>query len=224
MMQESLLLTAFIMGLAGGPHCIAMCGAACGGIAQANGKYAAVKFQAGRLLGYASLGAVAAASVNLLAWFTSQTSVVHPLWTFFHVLVLGWGLLLLAYARQPLWVDHAGRRIWRKVRQLSRVPGGVVLTGMMWALMPCGLLYSGVLVASLSGSAVQGALCMAGFALGGSFSLLLGPWLWVRLKNGSRWLTDAHSMRVAGLMLVIAAGWAIWMDIAHQSSLYCIVP
>lgn len=212
------------MGLAGGPHCIAMCGAACGGIAQANGKYAALKFQVGRLLGYASLGAVAAASVNLLAWFSSQTSAVHPLWTFFHALVLGWGLLLLIYARQPLWVDHAGRRIWQKVRQLSQVPGGVVLTGMMWALMPCGLLYSGVLVASLSGSPVQGALCMAGFALGGSLSLLLGPWLWIRLKNGSRWLTDTHSMRIAGLLLVIAAGWAIWMDIAHQSSLYCIVP
>ena len=34
-MQTSLAVTALVMGLAGGPHCIAMCGAACAGIGQA---------------------------------------------------------------------------------------------------------------------------------------------------------------------------------------------
>ncbi|HBH38337.1 MAG TPA: sulfite exporter TauE/SafE family protein, partial [Curvibacter sp.] len=37
-MQTSLALTALLMGLVGGPHCIAMCGAACAGIAQAGGE------------------------------------------------------------------------------------------------------------------------------------------------------------------------------------------
>ncbi len=221
-MQWPLLLTAFVMGLAGGPHCIAMCGAACGSIAQGNGRHAAWQFQAGRLLGYSSLGAVAAASVSLLAWFSSQTSALHPVWTFFHVAVLSWGLVLLAYARQPIWVDHAGRRIWLYVRQLAQVRGGVMLTGMLWAFLPCGLLYSAVLVASLSGSPLQGALSMAAFALGSSFSLLLGPWLWIRLKKGSRMLTESHSMRFAGLILTVAASWAIWMDLAHQSRVFCV--
>ena len=31
-MQASLALTALMMGLAGGPHCVAMCGAACGAV------------------------------------------------------------------------------------------------------------------------------------------------------------------------------------------------
>ena len=36
-MQSSLALTAVLMGLAGGPHCVAMCGAACAGLGQAAG-------------------------------------------------------------------------------------------------------------------------------------------------------------------------------------------
>ena len=31
-MQTSMAITALLMGLAGGPHCSAMCGAACAGI------------------------------------------------------------------------------------------------------------------------------------------------------------------------------------------------
>ncbi|HEY5581133.1 MAG TPA: sulfite exporter TauE/SafE family protein, partial [Rhodoferax sp.] len=38
-MQSSLAVTALLMGLAGGPHCIAMCGAACAGIGQAAGAH-----------------------------------------------------------------------------------------------------------------------------------------------------------------------------------------
>ena len=38
--------------------------------------------------------------------------------------------------------------------------------------MPCGLLYSAVLVAALSGGAWQGALSMAAFAVGGALWLL----------------------------------------------------
>jgi sulfite exporter TauE/SafE len=41
--------------------------------------------------------------------------------------------------------------------------------------MPCGLLYSAVLVAALSGGAWQGALSMAAFAVGGAVWLLAGP-------------------------------------------------
>ncbi|MEO5736925.1 MAG: sulfite exporter TauE/SafE family protein, partial [Variovorax sp.] len=31
-MQTALAASAFLMGLAGGPHCVAMCGAACAGV------------------------------------------------------------------------------------------------------------------------------------------------------------------------------------------------
>ena len=41
--------------------------------------------------------------------------------------------------------------------------------------MPCGLLYSALLVAALSGGAWQGALSMALFGVGSGIWLLVGP-------------------------------------------------
>jgi uncharacterized protein len=221
-MQTPLALTTLFMGLAGGPHCIAMCGATCASLQKGRGgAYDLWKFQLGRLIGYASLGALAASSVRGLAWFSSQTQALHPIWTFFHVLVFCWGLLMLAYARQPAWADNFGRNVWQHVRQLSNLPGGVVMTGMLWALMPCGLLYSALLVASLNANAANGALSMATFSFGTSASLMLGPLLWLKLKKGNQWMNDAVSMRLAGLLLAGVAGWAIWMDLMHQVKIWC---
>ena len=37
-MQTTLAFTALLMGVVGGPHCVAMCGAACAGLGQAAGE------------------------------------------------------------------------------------------------------------------------------------------------------------------------------------------
>ena len=71
------------MGVAGGPHCIAMCGAACAGIGQAAGaqKNSAMwTFQFGRVIGYSLLGALAAASMQGLGWMTVQSAALRPVW------------------------------------------------------------------------------------------------------------------------------------------------
>src|SRR5665647_1455956 len=97
-MQTSLAVTALLMGLAGGPHCIAMCGAACAGIGKAageRGSSAIWTFQVGRLASYSALGAVAAASMQGLGWLTTQTAVMRPVWTLFHVAAMLLGLMLL---------------------------------------------------------------------------------------------------------------------------------
>ncbi len=220
-METPLVFTTFLMGIAGGPHCLAMCGAACGGLQQSAAGIHVMRFHFGRLMGYAILGAIAAASVNTLAWFSDQTLALRPLWTFFHVLVLVWGLLLLFFARQPAWADAFGRRVWDKVKQISLLSGGGVFTGMLWALMPCGLLYSALLVASLNANPVMGALSMATFAIGTSLALIIGPWFWFKLKAGLKYLGDTASMRLAGLFLTAIAAWAIWMDVMHQTKVWC---
>lgn len=222
-MQLSLAISTFLMGLAGGPHCIAMCGAVCAGIQQGqHGNTSLLRFHAGRLLGYASMGAIAAASVKSLAWISEKSHALHPLWTFFHILILCWGLMLLFYARQPAWADQLGQNIWSKVRKLSNLPGGTFTTGILWGLLPCGLLYSALLVSSLSANIYSGALNMIAFASGTSISLMIGPWLWLKLKNGLGFLNDALSMRLAGFFLCLVAGWAIWMDIFHKTKIWCV--
>src|SRR5450830_1262857 len=219
-MQTSLAVTALLMGLAGGPHCIAMCGAACAGIGKAageRGSSAIWTFQAGRLASYSALGAVAAASMQGLGWLTTQTAVMRPVWTLFHVAAMLLGLMLLVLARQPVWLDTTARSVWSKVRALNATWG----RGAPWAFMPCGLLYSALLVAALSGGPLDGALTMALFALGSSVSLMTGPWLLLRLQGGG---TGEWGIRLAGLALVATSGWALWMGLAHDTAPWCATP
>ena len=222
-MQTSMALTALFMGLAGGPHCVAMCGAACAGIGRAAGArstQALWTFQFSRLLGYAAFGAFAAGSVQGLAWLGTNTALVRPLWTMFHVAAFAMGLALLWRARQPAWMEDWAQRVWRRAKPtLTRLgTKAPFVLGAAWALMPCGLLYSALLVASLSASAWDGALIMALFSVGTSVSLSLGPWLLLRL-HGAR--SGAWGIRLAGVALAATSGWALWMGMTNPTGLWC---
>ena len=222
-MQTSLLVTALLMGLAGGPHCIAMCGAACAGIGQAAAPHstrAIGTFQLGRVIGYGALGGLAAATMQGLGWLTVQSAALRPVWTMVHVAAAVIGLVLLIQARQPLWLETGARRIWARVRGATQrwglaAPLGI---GVAWALLPCGLLYSALLVATLSGSWVDGALTMALFALGTSVAMTAGPWLLLRFGADVR---GQWGVRLAGLALLVMSVWALWMGFAHDQAPWC---
>lgn len=222
-MLSSLVVSAFVMGLVGGPHCVVMCGGACAGIARAGAPHstlALAKFQISRLLGYSLMGALAGGTVQGLAWMGSQTTVLRPVWTMLHVAALLLGLVLLWQARQPAFIDQWGQALWRKARPAMAAMGSKapVVLGVGWALMPCGLLYSALLVATLSGGALSGASVMAAFALGTMASLTVAPYLLLRLKDAG---SGGWGMRLAGLALAVISGWAIYMGITHPTGLWC---
>ena len=186
-MNSSLLLTSLLMGVFGGPHCLAMCGAACVALKNPSSKGAPNKlgfFLLGRLLGYASLGALAAISVQGLGWLSIHSSVFRPLWGLFHVAAFFVGLVLIWRADQPIWLNTFAKEVWGRVSQhpwvgLSASPQlSTFMLGFVWALLPCGLLYSAVWVAALSANAFEGALVMSSFALGSASVLVLGPVIW----------------------------------------------
>ena len=230
-MQWSLALTALLMGLAGGPHCVAMCGAACAGLGQAAGERknaALLLFQLGRIAGYSALGGLAAASLQGLGWLTVQSAALRPVWSLFHVAALVLGLVLLWQARQPVWLDATGRKIWTKARQLGAGRGAAPLVlGTLWALLPCGLLYSALLVAAMAGSASAGAGVMALFALGTSVTMIAGPWLWLKLRRSGADLSSSGGqwgVRLAGAALAVSSGWALWMGLVHNTAPWCVAP
>ena len=98
-MDLALIASALLMGLAGGPHCAAMCGAAYAGIARQGARAPGVSLQAGanaetramvalhlgRLASYTAAGALVAASVAGLASLGAAAPVLKPLWTLLHV-------------------------------------------------------------------------------------------------------------------------------------------
>lgn len=226
MISTSLAATALLMGLTGGPHCVAMCGAACAGIGQAargSSSVALLTFQLGRVIGYALMGALAAASMQGLGWMSTHSAALRPVWSLIHVAAISLGLVLMWQARQPVWLESAGRSIWQSVRRLTSGwgPGAPLLMGVLWALLPCGLLYSALLVATLTGEVWQGALVMALFALGTSVSMMAAPWLWLRWNahGDGRW-----SVRLAGLALAATSAWGLWMGLVHDTAPWCAVP
>jgi uncharacterized protein len=222
-MSLTLAGAALMMGLAGGPHCTAMCGAACAGVMRV-GRQPSLSpwiFQAGRLVGYSLAGALAAEAVQGLAWLTTQTAALKPVWTLFHVAVMGWGLMLLALARQPMWVSNAGRTVWTKMRPLAGTKGGLFMAGALWSLMPCGLLYSALVVASLSGGALDGALSMALFAVGSGIWLAAAPRLLQTVRAAGNRIREDWGTRISGLLLILAAAFALWTDLMHRIAVWC---
>lgn len=237
-MQTALAGTALLMGLAGGPHCVAMCGAACAGVVRlvrpptgggvatwapgaAGGSAATVALHAGRLLGYAAGGAVAAATVQSLGAASAHVAALRPLWVLLHVFVFGWGAVLAIMGRQPLWAHQVGRRVAGWLRPLSGSLRGVFAAGVLWLAMPCGLLYSALMVAALAGSVAGGMAVMAVFAIGSGVSLWAGPWLLLRLGSNGR---GAWSMRIAGLALMAVSAWGLYMGLVHDQAPWCVVP
>ena len=229
-MQNTLAATALLMGLAGGPHCVAMCGAACAGLGRTSAGQSTSAlwvFQAGRLLGYSALGALAAASMQGLGWLSVHSAALRPVWTLFHVAAAMLGLMLLWQARQPVWLENSARKVWQSVCSMTgNVKGSTALApigllGVLWALLPCGLLYSALLVAAMTSSAAEGAGVMALFALGSGASLMAGPWLWLRLRGHG---SGQWAIRIAGLALLGSSVWALWMGLVHNTAPWCLSP
>ena len=113
-MQILLAITALLMGLAGGPHCVAMCGAACGGVGQIGGNRNTRSlwlFQLGRLAGYSAMGGLAAASMQGLGWSSLHPSALRPFWSLFHVAAGLLSLMLMWHGRQPVWLEVSARKI-----------------------------------------------------------------------------------------------------------------
>lgn len=225
------------MGLVGGPHCLAMCAAPCHAVIQGHGQavqmhgklqqplpvlnWSAFQFHVGRFFGYGLLGAVSAFAMEQVAWFSDRTSALHPVWVLMHLAIFAWGLLMVFQAQQPVWLERAGRSVWRAVQPVLSMRGGALLAGGAWALMPCGLLYSAILVAALSGSAWSGAASMVAFALGGALWLLAAPLAWRWLSGRAGHFRSEWGTRAAGVMLVAVSLWALWMDLIYQPSLWC---
>lgn len=234
-MAVELGMTALLMGVAGGPHCALMCGAACAGIGRAaapRSQQALALFHLGRVCGYAAMGAVAAWSMQGLGWLGGASVALRPAWSFMHILAMALGLWLLLQARQPAWLEHHGRLLWQRARAWLPTRGGPFWMGLAWALMPCGLLQAVLLTAALTGHPADGAVAMVAFAAGSAVSLWAAPWLVLRLPQlvggraglpgASAGALSAWGTRAAGLALLTSSAWALWQGLVHDQAPWCL--
>jgi sulfite exporter TauE/SafE len=227
-MDAALILGAGLMGLAGTPHCAAMCGAPCAAVTQRCGSDTRnsllASFTLGRLLSYAAGGAVVAASIGAVSLLGTLAPVLRPLWTLLHLAVLGLGLWLLLTGRQPAWWSRLGAAPvvvaappagWQRVAAPLRAgaAGGLLLA------LPCGLLQSALLVAALANTPLQGALAMASFAAASSLGLWLPGRLSALMPGGAN--VGGLMLRLAGATLAAAAAWALAHDLWLRWAAWC---
>lgn len=185
-----------------------------------------LQFHAGRLLGYALLGAVVASASSALRWGAGWAGALHTLWVLLNAAVLSLGLALAVRGAMPAWIDGLTHRLWRAIeaREGGRSRGSTVTLGMTWALLPCGLLGGAMGLALLASDASRGAAVMASFGLGTAVHLiaaqsLLNRWL-RRLQSGDAAM-QRLGVRLSGLLLCAMAAMALWAIALGQAHPFC---
>jgi sulfite exporter TauE/SafE len=217
------LSAAFVAGVAGSVHCVMMCGGIAGAlsmrartVAGGSGIDAAWLYQLGRLGGYAMAGSIFGLLGN-----TIQGSLDLP--RLATLLRFAGALLLILIAVRLLtgwntltWIEHLGARFWRMLHPVVRraaSSGGVsrtLLLGVLWGWLPCGLVYSMLLFAALSGDALRGGAIMLAFGLGTLPAMLTGSLLASRLSG----LLRQHDMRlISGALMLLFGIWLAWSAI-----------
>lgn len=209
--MPALAAAAFVAGLLGGVHCIGMCGGIVATLAlEARGPAIArqLAYNAGRISAYTAAGTLAGFAGSLVhsqgAWLSAQLAmffVANAVMVLLGLYVAGWG-------RAVLRVEAAGAPLWRRIEPYARrlLPidstAKALGAGLAWGWIPCGLVYSMLVLAAASGSAAGGALVMALFGLGTLPNLLAAGLAAQRLVA----LRRAPWVRRTAGVLIIALG------------------
>ena len=214
-MNDSILVSAILMGVFGSTHCAAMCGGISGvlsGGLVTLGKRPAPRLSlhlgmsAGRVATYALLGAALGglgSTVSSLSGLGGLPLVLRAIAGLSLVLV---GLHLAGITQSTKALERWTAPIWRRAEPLARrlLPVRTVSTsiafGALWGLMPCGLVYAALGLAVATGSALDGLVTMALFGLGTVPALLLVGAL-VRLV--AKLTAHAGIRRFAGATVVL---------------------
>ena len=208
-----LLVSALILGLLGGGHCLGMCGGLMGALTLAippeqRGRRLRLllAYNLGRILSYSAAGLL----LGLAGWAVTGSAAEVFMRSLAALLLITMGLYLAGWWSGLTRLEALGRGLWRHIQPLTRrfmpvtsLPRALVL-GALWGWLPCGLVYSTLLWASSQGSALYSALLMLAFGLG-TWPVLLATGLAAERIIA---LLRRRGVRVAGGLLVMLFG--IW--------------
>lgn len=219
MTPEIGLLTALIIGFAGTPHCLGMCGGIAASLGAATSEeqrprrlLLALGYNLGRLASYTVMGVLFAALVAMLG-----STIAAPSWA---VLArLATGLVMVAIAAHLLvdWrglrrIEAVGAFVWKQIGPLARslLPvrnaGTALALGALWGWLPCGLVYTVLITAALSADPVTGGLMMLVFGLG-TLPAMTGVTVFGQAVR--RWQGQQGLRRGLGVILLVFALWTL---------------
>jgi sulfite exporter TauE/SafE len=205
---------AALLGLAASGHCLVMCGGISAALGMAAAKNSAGRtrpplllgYQLGRISAYSLAGLLLAGTFGGLISLLDIESVRRTLRALSALALLLAALVAFGRLRDP--GAGIGRKLWQRLAPLGRrllpvntLPRAFTF-GMIWGWMPCGFVYSVLLVATLQLDAVRGAMTMAAFGLGTAPALLITAFGAQRFKGFAALPAARH---VAGFVLLLSA-------------------
>ncbi|MBD9425689.1 sulfite exporter TauE/SafE family protein [Pseudomonas sp. PDM15] len=206
-----LLVSALILGLLGGGHCLGMCGGLMGALTlaippeqRARRFRLLLAYNLGRILSYATAGLL----IGLAGWAVASSPAAMVLRVIAALLLIAMGLYLAGWWSGLTRIEAVGRHLWRHLQPIasrlmpvSGLPRALLL-GAVWGWLPCGLVYSTLLWASSQGSPADSALLMLAFGLG-TWPVLLATGMAAERLTA---LLRRRGVRMAGGLLVILFG------------------
>ncbi len=167
----SLYITTLAMGFFGSLHCVGMCGGITIAINQAIAPEKQLRltflYQLFRIVSYAFLGLLFAFVGSFLQ--SIQVPILNILSGVFMILL---GLYLMHIKAPLIVLEKLGHKAWRLIKPIQQklLPinsnGQAIGVGLLWGLLPCGLVYSALVVSASSGSAIHGLISMLFFGIG----------------------------------------------------------
>lgn len=206
--MEPLLLALTILSSSffGSWHCAAMCGPVASVLSQ---RGSLVPYHLGRLISYITLGLLAGA----LGQFFLNSDFIFIRWVAAYLLA---GLLILAGLKslapekyllrfESNKISHFFLKAIRKL-QAFHLNKSNFIVGLLTAFLPCGWLYTYVMAAIATKSALGGGMVMLLFGLGGIPAISALP-LMVRSAVSKAGL---QQKRIAGIILILAGLYSIF--------------
>ncbi|GMV31169.1 MAG: hypothetical protein AMXMBFR59_32940 [Rhodanobacteraceae bacterium] len=223
---------AFLSGLLGSLHCVAMCGGIATGLgAAASGQRtslpAAVWLNVGRLLGYTVAGAVVGAAGAGLLHLARNDLLQGVLRTLLGIVIILLALRLLDIGKRFALLHRVGDGFWRRLAPLQRrlmpattVPRRLAL-GMLWGWLPCGLSSTLLLAAWLQADVLAAALLMASFGAG--TLLLMLPLTWSGTHIARRLAQPTFRRVAASLVLLSGLVTALAPWLMHMPGMHAVL-
>ncbi|MBL8481062.1 MAG: sulfite exporter TauE/SafE family protein [Rhodocyclaceae bacterium] len=185
----------FLIGLLGGTHCVGMCGGIVSALSvrmpgEARREWPIqLAYNGGRIASYTAIGALMGSVGSLGLLLNDWLPVQMALYVGANLMMVALGLYLTGFTRSLTWLERIGHRVWARIQPHTRryvparTPAQALPLGMLWGFLPCGMVYSMLATALVSGSAARGAGLMLAFGLGTLPNLLLAGMLLVRLRE-----------------------------------------
>jgi sulfite exporter TauE/SafE len=204
------LLSAFVVGLLGGVHCVGMCGGIVGalsfGLPAERNLPILLAYNVGRISSYTLAGALMGALGFYFSGLLPVQTAQKALLSLAGLFLILMGLYLAGWWNVLSRVERVGGVLWRRIEPLGRgllpvrsVRHGLLL-GLLWGWLPCGLVYSALVWTVSSGGALEGALLMLAFGLGTLPNLLL---MGVAAAQLNRWVKQPAVRAVAGTLVMV---------------------